>query len=322
MSPVFQGFSRDRRRDQKFPSNFNVIHLGKTALRDSLYTDKVKTFLLWLLVLGLIVGSVFVWWTVGLEYASGLNRLKPEALPAVGEKAEKAVPIASDSVFVPILMYHYIRDYQNEADPLGEGLSVAPETFAKQLDTLISAGFQATSLTKLASGQLPPKPLILTFDDGYLDAYTSAFPLLQERGLTATFFVVKNFIGKPGYMNEGQIVALKAAGMEIGGHSLTHRNLASAPYEKAIDEIAGSLRGHDNVFCYPAGKYSNETLDIVSGLGVRAAVTTNIGVVSAASSLYELPRIRVKEKTDVVQRIKEEIAIVKRELNTSQRSKD
>lgn len=219
---------------------------------------------------------------------------------------------------VPILMYHYIRDYQAENDPLGIQLSVSPATFEQQLQTLIQAGYQTISLARLATRQYPAQSFILTFDDGYLDQFQNAWPLLQKYSLTATFFIVSDFVGKDGYMNQLQIDQLRSNGMEIGGHSVHHKNLAKMEYEQEVEEIAPSLRDTAPIFAYPSGQFNVVTLDILSGLGVKAAVTTNLGVANEKSDLLQLPRIRVKEKTDLLKVINEEISLVKKSKTTLQ----
>lgn len=231
-------------------------------------------------------------------------------------------PNRSPTVFVPILMYHYIRDYTDQSDPLGIGLSVSPAVFKKQMQTLKNAGYETISLSDFAAGKYKPKSLVVTFDDGYDDQYDSAFPILKELNMKATFFIVHDFVNTPGYMTKTQINSLITAGMEIGGHSMSHKNLANMEYEQQVKDIAGSMKGYTNVFCYPSGKYSPTTLDIVSGLGVKAAVTTHYGIATDVSSLYELPRIRMVEKTDIMKRISEETAIAKKQILPSQRTTD
>ncbi|MDP3992811.1 MAG: polysaccharide deacetylase family protein [bacterium] len=281
------------------------------------------------LVAGLMLtGGGLVWVALynGIQSSSAkplFSQPKSEVVSEPFNQSESTVPSTSPSVYVPILMYHYIRDYQDRTDdPLGVQLSVSPKTFDKQLSILKNAGYQTISLEDFAQGKYQPKSVVLTFDDGYDDHYTNALPILEKYKATATFFIVSGFLGRTGYMTTPQVQQLKLAGMEVGGHTITHLNLANADYEKATKEISTSLRSRDSVFAYPSGKYNPVTLDIVSGLGVRAAVTTNLGVATEKSSLYELPRIRVKEHTDLLKRINEEIAVAKKQLSPSQRSKD
>ncbi|MBI4948306.1 polysaccharide deacetylase family protein [Candidatus Berkelbacteria bacterium] len=224
--------------------------------------------------------------------------------------------------FVPILMYHYIKDYNNPSDPLGVQLSVSPATLEKQFELIKILGYQPITLQDFAAKKYTNNSIILTFDDGYIDHYTNALPLLQKYNYRASFFIVSSFVGRSGYMNANQIQELVDAGMEVGGHSISHKNLASLSFEDAIYDISTSIRNRELVFAYPSGKYSEQTLDIVSSLGIVASVTTNLGVATEKSNLQELPRIRVKEYTDLTKRINEEIAIAKSTLKPSQRSKD
>lgn len=228
-------------------------------------------------------------------------------------------PTVKPKIFVPILMYHYIRDYQNPDDPLGNDLSVSPVTFAAQLHTLKSAGYQTIRLADFADGlPLPAKPIILTFDDGYDDHFNAALPALQQEGMIGTFFIVKNFLNLPRYLTTAQLQEMKDAGMELGGHSLSHRNLATTPYDLAKKEIGQSLRGRDSVFAYPSGRYTSETQQIMAELAVKAGVTTNNGVATDLSAKFELPRIRVKEKTDLLKVVRDEIYLTKNPPPASQ----
>ena len=288
----------------------------------------MKSGLMWLVIGTMAVGVAVVWMAVFQTIAATpaktaitdgtTGSFNDE--PLIQDQAN--LPTHEAAHYVPILMYHYIRDYQNAEDPLGIQLSVSPTTFERQLRTLALAGYETISLQDFIAGKIKPKSVILTFDDGYQDHFTDALPILERNHDIGTFFIVSGFIGRDRYMTKSQVQALKDAGMEVGGHTITHLNLASASYEKAVNEIFTSMRTRDPAFAYPSGKYSSETLDIVSGLGIKAAVTTNIGVASELSSPVELPRIRVKEHTDLIKIINEEIAITKKQLLPSQRSKN
>lgn len=210
------------------------------------------------------------------------------------------------SVIVPILMYHYIRVVDDPNDALGIQLSVSPVVLRKQLQKLKDNGYETISLENLADGKIKKKSIVLTFDDGYADHYTDAYPVLKELGMTGTFFIVKGFIGRDRYMTAEQILILKDGGMEIGGHSIDHKNLATQSYEVAYKQIFDSLRGTDPVFAYPSGKYSTITDGIIKDLGVKATVTTNLGIATDQSDFGLLPRIRVKEHTDILKVIAEQ----------------
>lgn len=263
----------------------------------------------WVIITALSLLIIVVGSLVAMARYDARNQSERLSVAKQAVEADTTAPVvkslSSRAVSVPILMYHYIRDYQSETDQLGVQLSVTPQAFRRQLQSLRQAGYETISLSEFAAGRLPSQPIILTFDDGYVDHYQNALPILQESGYTGTFFIVSDFVGRDGYMDESQVTNLKLAGMEVGGHSTLHKNLTRLDFEAAIKDIAESLVGREPVFSYPAGHYSYETLDIVSGLGLKAAVTTEPGVASTDSNLYELPRIRVKEATNILRRIAE-----------------
>ncbi len=273
-----------------------------------------RRFWLYALILALVIANGYVFYKIaGLYFADTLpveavNSPEPEPetqRQKITTKEEQAA-----SVTVPILMYHYIRDYTDPNDPLGIQLSVSPLVLRKQLQKLKDSGYETISLVDLAAGNVKKKSIVLTFDDGTSDHYVSALPILKELNMTATFFIVKGFIGRGGYMTAAEITELKDAGMEIGGHSLTHKNLATQTYEVTYKEIRDSLRSTDNVFSYPSGKYSTTTVEILKELGVKATVTTNLGLATDKSDFGLLPRIRVKQYTDIQKVINEQVYLL------------
>jgi len=126
------------------------------------------------------------------------NTVTPE-LPAATAITVLQPDGVARTVNVPILMYHYVSTPPANADIYRRDLSVPPELFGAHLDRLQADGYTTISLYDLVAylqqgTPLPPKPVLLTFDDGYRDNYENAFPLLRARRMTATFFVVMEFI--------------------------------------------------------------------------------------------------------------------------------
>jgi peptidoglycan/xylan/chitin deacetylase (PgdA/CDA1 family) len=265
-----------------------------------------RHFSIGLLILVLFGVNSIIWYVYFQDHSTGQPVASSAVIKEPLVQQEQTTPKAKQAVHsTPILMYHYIRDYKNPDDPLGEQLSVSPDTLRKQLQTIKSAGYEPIPLEDFINKKFPKKPIILTFDDGYADHYSAAFQILKEYNMIGTFFIVKGFVNSPGYITDAQLQEMEKEGMEIAGHSVTHRNLATASYEIAIAEISVSMQGRSPVFAYPAGKYGEMTLDIVSGLGIKAAVTTNVGIATEKSPIYELPRIRIKENTDILKTINE-----------------
>jgi peptidoglycan/xylan/chitin deacetylase (PgdA/CDA1 family) len=215
---------------------------------------------------------------------------------------------------VPVLMYHYVSQPPPDADKYRLDLSVTPAQFATQLQWLRDNGYTAITLDALyralVYGQpLPPRPVVLTFDDGYADAYTRAFPLLQQFGMVGTFFVVTDWLdaARPGYLTWDQVRDMAAADMSIQSHSRSHPDLTQGcDYGCLVYQLLGSIESIEahtgerpRYFCYPGGRYDKAVLALLPQVGVRAAVTTQGGTLHTNDRLLELPRVRVRGTTDL-----------------------
>lgn len=214
-------------------------------------------------------------------------------------------------IYCPILMYHYVSYAPADADAVLADLTVAPELFSEHLDKLKALGFTSVTMKQfwnamLNGDPLPEKPVVLTFDDGYADAYLHATPRLLEKGMVGTFYVVSSFMDQPGYLTWGQAVEMRNAGMEIGNHSVSHPNLSGRNDEFLRGEIEGgaaaiaSVMGERPVsFCYPMGRYDNNTIRIVRETGHTNATTTSDGTMHRNNNPYRLSRVRVRNTTNV-----------------------
>jgi len=211
---------------------------------------------------------------------------------------------------VPILMYHYIRPMPGPTDPVGRDLTVTPAHFAQQLAYLASHGYHTITLKELSMARahryaLPPHPVVLTFDDGYEDFYTTAWPLLRSRHFEATVFVITALIGHRGYLTWDQIRQLDRTGMvEIGSHTVNHLDLtvlspAAARYQlvQSRRELASRLGHSVDSFSYPGGRFNSRVVELVREAGYRSAVTTLYGWATPRSNPLALPRVRIHGST-------------------------
>jgi peptidoglycan/xylan/chitin deacetylase (PgdA/CDA1 family) len=212
---------------------------------------------------------------------------------------------------VPILMYHYISEPPENADKYRSDLSTSPALFREQMAYLADNGYETVDLYDLTlaivdKGQLPAKPVILTFDDGYQDNYQNAFPVLRELGFRATFFVATEFIDQnnPDYMSWAMIEEMAAAGMRIEPHSKTHPDLTLQDRAFIIWEVLGSqetIASHigyrPRYFAYPSGRYNDEVQQIVAELDFWGAVTTSNGNWHGFNDRFEWGRVRMRDTT-------------------------
>lgn len=208
---------------------------------------------------------------------------------------------------IPIFMYHYIRDYANPNDPIGENLSVSPKKFEEQIVWLKENGYQSVSASFFVTPQLVSfKPVVLTFDDGYQDAYDSAFPILKKYQMKGMFYLIVNKIGTPGYLTWDEIIQMQIEGMSFGSHTLTHpdlRNLSKMSLHKELEEskktVEQKLGKEITDFCFPSGKYNEAVLKELQEDNYQTAVTTNPGISNVKDNLFLLKRLRITENTHI-----------------------
>ena len=233
--------------------------------------------------------------------------LGPTAVPTPVPASPPAPDGIKRTANVPILMYHYISAPPNPNDTIRVGLSVPPEYFAAQMKLLADNGYHTITLLDLyqylATGRdLPDKPIVLTFDDGYVDNYENAFPILQTYGLVGTFFVLTDpsDYADPNYLSWPTIKEMSDNGMDIELHSKDHIDLRYCSYECLIFQIIGgrqSIEGHTgrpvNFMAYPSGKYNDTLLRFLNTNNFWAAVTTVNGRIHSLSDSLIWTRLRI-----------------------------
>jgi peptidoglycan/xylan/chitin deacetylase (PgdA/CDA1 family) len=219
--------------------------------------------------------------------------------------ADQVVPGGRSAVRVPILEYHYVRVNPDPRDKLGFNLSVTPDDFNAQMDWLQANGYHPVDFGDLRAyfenqRPLPARPVVLTFDDGYDDFYTAAFPVLQAHGFKAVSYVVPGFLDRPRYMTTSQVREIDMAGMQVGAHTVHHVDLTKAtPAELAL-EVQGSRSALDQIvghpvldFCYPSGKFNAAVIAATRQAGFQSATTEVPGTGHAWADRLTWSRTRV-----------------------------
>jgi peptidoglycan/xylan/chitin deacetylase (PgdA/CDA1 family) len=219
---------------------------------------------------------------------------KPVVAELSGAKARRTA--------VPILMYHVIS--RAPAGVPNAELWVDEDVFADEMHALAAAGYTAITLQQAwdgwtHGGPLPRKPIVVSFDDGYLSHYTHAKPVLSKLGWPGVLFLATEAIG-PGGLTEHQIRSLIHAGWEIDSHTLTHPDLTTLDDATLRRELAGSRRElqrrfgvRANFFAYPAGRYDARVQTATDAAGYTAATTVEPGVASRRDDPFALHRVRV-----------------------------
>jgi peptidoglycan/xylan/chitin deacetylase (PgdA/CDA1 family) len=234
----------------------------------------------------------------------------PQPIPPsdLGSQAERT---PWDGTFrrirVPILMYHYVSPLPPNADDVRRELSVSPEQFRSHIEYLFYEGYTAISMYQLDEAlrtgtELPPKPVVLTFDDGHIDHFTNVFPVLQEFGYTGTFFVITGLTdaNDPNHLSWQQVQQMSDAGMSMEPHTKNHISLRQRSYDTLIYEMLGSMESLQaytgrmpHIFSYPVGHYDNDTLSVARTLPIWRAVTTEAGRWHTTDNQLTMPRVRI-----------------------------
>jgi peptidoglycan/xylan/chitin deacetylase (PgdA/CDA1 family) len=205
---------------------------------------------------------------------------------------------------VPILEYHVLGPAPSDA-PYPE-LYVTRPDFHQEMSWLADHGYEAVTLEQVEDawyrgGTLPPKPVVLSFDDGYRPQFTYALPELRRHGWAG----VLNLKAEGSDLYESNVRAMIAAGWELASHTIHHLDLTTLDAATLKEEVAGSrqmLRREYRVpvidFCYPAGQFNEAVIDAVRAAGYTGA-TTEVPGYASRDAPDELARFEILGSTGV-----------------------
>jgi peptidoglycan/xylan/chitin deacetylase (PgdA/CDA1 family) len=208
--------------------------------------------------------------------------------------------VQPDSVRVPILVYHSIAAHHAGQSTDQRELDVDPEVFHAQMGYIAQAKHPVISLSSLVDAiegraVLPPRAVVITFDDGWQNQYEDAFQVLRQYGFTATFFVYSSAIGNgPAFMTWDELRAMQRAGMTIGAHSRTHPEMTKkgvslvSEIEGSREDIQKNLGTAPDLFAYPYGDWNDRVAAAVRAAGFRAARGMGDGPLNTHATLYAL----------------------------------
>lgn len=202
---------------------------------------------------------------------------------------------------VPVLMYHSINEGAEKSR-----LIVSPEDFERQMNFLKKGNYDVLTLDEYADllkqrKKPKRKSVVITFDDGYRDNFTYAFPVLQKYKFPATIFIVMDWVGKEEMMDWEQIEQLSKSDLiEIGSHGLTHCELTKVDQGRIVNEIKEAkqlletrLDKKIKFFCYPCGLFSPLIKEVTRRSGYKAACATDPGKQTSLYDEYAIGRIRI-----------------------------
>lgn len=237
-----------------------------------------------------------------LTAASATATAPATVAPTAASSPAAVIPPAQRG-YVPILSYHHVRDWEPADREQDRPYIMPPAKLEAELRYLREQGYQSVSTAQVyayyAEGKpLPPKPILLSFDDSYASQYTNAVPLLKQYGFSATFFIMTVPLDKPNFMSKAQLRELDREGFDIQAHTWDHQNVTKlktpAEWQRQLVEPKKELEtilGHPvPFFAYPFGAYDAASAAKVKETGYLAAFALSDVLDPAAEPLFAIKR--------------------------------
>jgi len=258
----------------------------------------------------LILGAAYV-----VARAAAADTAADDLLAAYESMPATAASLAgeedpSTAADVPVLMYHNVQPHYPGESAIQKRYAVEPAALEAQLRYLRDNGYTVIPLAALADhllngAALPARPVVLTFDDGWVSQYENALPLLEKYGVKATFFVTTHYLGHGRFMSWDQVKDLDARGQTIASHTLTHPFLTRLSDGRLAAEVGESkaelekfLGKPVDYFAYPFGDLNRRVVAAVQAAGYRAARTTIDGRHQTVGRLHVLRCLEIHSDLD------------------------
>ena len=205
--------------------------------------------------------------------------------------------------YPPILGYHRVGAACGDHVP-----TVSAEVFERHLEYLARRHYRVLSLEEVADclehrRPLPRRSTVITFDDGYVETYSIALPLLKRFGFPSIVFIAPGEVGWKGFVTWDHVRAMAEQGMSIGSHTVHHSYLPLVPRQRLAEELVESKHLIESqidrpvhFISYPIGGFTPEVQEIVREAGYRAACTTNRLSRMKAIDRFALRRIKITER--------------------------
>ena len=203
---------------------------------------------------------------------------------------------------VPVLNYHQVEDKD------GNPLTLYCDQFDQQMAYLAEEGYHTITLDEMMDAAengtpLPEKPVVITLDDGYVDNYEYAYPILKKYGFKATIFLINDFTGVyPNYLTWEQIREMQDSGLiDFESHTMTHANLSElTSCDELHHEIADSrealskkLGKEIDYIAYPGGRVTDAVEEVTRDAGYRGGFTVHYGLSTPTEGVYQMDRIPI-----------------------------
>lgn len=205
---------------------------------------------------------------------------------------------------IPILIYHSVTDNNFTSC---ENMFLTPDKFNKQLEMIIQQGFTPIFANEIKSALMYKNPIILTFDDGYIDNYKIVYPIIKKQHVKITIFIITDFLNREHYLTSDYVREMSNSGLvSIQSHTVSHKRLSTLDDTKLEKELKDSKSAILNLvkaeplsIAYPYGSINENQLKLVSKY-YQFGFTTTSGVMSNGNNNYLIKRSQVNKDTDAL----------------------
>ena len=245
--------------------------------------------------------SIICFYTIRQSLISKNNSTDGEAIVLNTSDILRGMPVdymENSGVRIPILSYSLINDS-------GEPLSLSKDTFESHIKWLNDNGFTFLSVREAyemitTGNNVPKRPVVISFEDGYDDVFSNAYPILQKYHAKATVFISSDNINEESYLNEFMMKAMYKDGISFQGHSKNNKKLHLLNYDEQYkylkeskDKIEGILKNKVEILMYPYGSYDGDTIEAMDKLGYKMGIGNRYGYAREDNGIYNVRRIKI-----------------------------
>ena len=207
--------------------------------------------------------------------------------------------LTNEDIGIPVLYYHSVEEVERNE------VVISPEKLRKELQYIKDSGYVTLTMSEVNdyinnNKPIPEKSILITFDDGYMNNYTDAFPILKELDMKATIFVIANGLDDGYYLSSEQLKELSDYGIDIESHTFTHPHLNELTYEQQLEELVKSKEKIEGItgkpvlsVAYPFGDIDENSAKAAKAAGYSLAFTTDLGRADRTDGNLNLNRVYV-----------------------------
>ena len=220
-------------------------------------------------------------------------------------KATIETTLINDNRGIPVLYYHSVRESADNE------VTITPELLRTQLQYIRDEGYVTLTLSELKAyilnnSPIPAKSILITFDDGYMDNYDKAFPILKDLNMVATIFCITSNLDGSYYLSKEAITEMSNYGIDIESHTVNHPKLNEMTYNEQLAELIESKKTLESItgkkiesIAYPFGDFNDDSIKAAKDAGYTLGFTTKKGFSDRDDNPLKLDRIYISSNYDM-----------------------